>query len=143
MFALSPPEGDRTMATRNSILDIAAEALKALPNPVDVGFSGAVDLFVSGELADEVAAVVRELLSNVVRHSGATEAGIAVTVGAEDIRVVVTDDGIGIPATAHLSGLTNLRTRATTLGGGLDLTSSADGTRITWWVPIPDREEES
>ncbi len=138
VFALTPPASDSSASARHRVLDIAADASKALPHPVDVAFSGPVDLFVNGELADDVTAVVRELLSNVIKHSGAADAAVTITVDDADIRVDVTDDGIGIPADVHRSGLSNLTARAAALGGTMDVTSSANGTRVGWRIPIPD-----
>lgn len=141
VFALTPPDDDKSATARNRVLDIAADASKALPHPVNVGFVGPVDLFVNDDLTDEVAAVVRELLSNVVKHSGAVEAGVILSVDDADIRIQVTDDGIGIPATAHRSGLSNLTARAASLGGTMDVSSSANGTTVTWRVPLHDEDE--
>jgi len=138
VFALSPPAGDRSASARHRVLDIAADASKALPSPVNVSFSGPVDLFISGSVADDVTAVVRELLSNVVKHSGAADASVAVSVDTGDLRVTVTDDGIGMSQDVHRSGLSNLGIRAAVLGGELTLTSSANGTRVEWRIPIPD-----
>jgi len=141
VFALTPPDEDRSAAARHRVLDIAADASKALPNPVAVSFVGPVDLFVSGELADDVTAVVRELLSNIVKHSGAAGAWVTLSVDEADIRIEVLDDGIGLPPTVHRSGLANLTTRAASLGGTMDVSSSASGTRVTWSIPIRDDEE--
>ncbi|MBF4571960.1 GAF domain-containing protein [Herbiconiux sp. VKM Ac-1786] len=140
VFALTPPADSRSASVRHRILDIAADASKALPNPVNVSFSGPVDLFVTGVLADEVTAVARELLSNIVKHSGATETDVTLAVDDKDIRVDVGDDGIGIPGGVRRSGLSNLTARAVALGGTMFVTSSANGTRVEWHIPIPDSE---
>ncbi|WP_290809113.1 GAF domain-containing protein [Herbiconiux sp.] len=141
VFALNPPADDTSATARHRVLDIAADASKALPNPVTVSFIGPVDLFVNSGLADEVTAVVRELLSNVVKHSGAADAGVTLSVDDADIRVEVSDDGIGLPPTVHMSGLANLTARAASLGGTMDVSSSANGTRVTWRIPIRDDDE--
>ncbi len=143
VFALTPPADSKLATVRHRVLDISADASKALPSPVNVSFAGPVDLFVTGALADEVTAVVRELLSNVVKHSGAADVEVTLTVDATDIRVDVNDDGIGIPPDPHRSGLANLTARAASLNGAMDVTSSANGTRIRWHVPLADDESES
>lgn len=142
VFALTPPADSGSETVRHRILDIAADASKALPHPVDVSFSGPVDLFVTGGLADDVTAVARELLSNIVKHSGADETDVTLAVDATDIRVDVRDDGIGIPDGVRQSGLSNLTARAVALGGTMTVTSSADGTHVEWRIPIPDSEGE-
>jgi signal transduction histidine kinase len=57
------------------------------------------------------------------------------------LAVQVTDDGTGIPAETHRSGLRNLARRAEKLGGELRLQpahpgASAPGTRLEWRVPL-------
>jgi signal transduction histidine kinase len=91
------------------------------------------------DLVHDVVAVVRELLTNVVRHAGATRVTIQVTV-AEDVSVVVTDDGHGLPPIAVRSGLANLTDRAERRQGSLALASAQTGTEVTWTVPLPRRD---
>jgi signal transduction histidine kinase len=80
-------------------------------------------------------AVVRELVTNVVRHARARR--VTVTVDVTDAaRVVVTDDGCGLPPVTVRSGLANLADRAERRGGKLTTTSSASGTEIRWTVPL-------
>lgn len=101
-----------------------------------VRLSGAVDT-VPEDLAVQVEAVVREGVSNAVRHSGADS--IVVTVSADDILAVeVTDDGVGIPDTVARSGLVNIAARARAAGGGaaVDRVVTGRGTRLSWWVPL-------
>ncbi|HSK60412.1 MAG TPA: GAF domain-containing protein [Actinomycetospora sp.] len=101
-----------------------------------VRLSGAVDA-VSEELAVQVEAVVREGVSNAVRHGGANS--VVVTVSVDDILAVdVTDDGVGIPDNVARSGLVNLVARARALGGDADVgrRPTGSGTRVSWWVPV-------
>jgi signal transduction histidine kinase len=56
------------------------------------------------------------------------------------LTVLVTDDGTGIPAGAHRSGLRNLEKRAENHGGELRLSPTdpaapTPGTRLEWRVP--------
>jgi signal transduction histidine kinase len=66
---------------------------------------------------------------------------VTVDVAADGIlTVLVVDDGAGIPAGAHRSGLRNLAERAENLGGELrlspaDPTAPTPGTRLEWRVP--------
>nr|WP_280479717.1 ATP-binding protein [Nocardia asiatica] len=50
---------------------------------------------------------MREALSNTVRHSGAASVSVEITV-ADDLTIVVEDDGCGMPGEVTPSGLTNL-----------------------------------
>jgi signal transduction histidine kinase len=90
-------------------------------------------------LVHDVVAVVRELLTNVVRHAAATRVTIQVAV-ADDVSVVVTDDGHGMPPVAVRSGLANLADRAERRYGSLAVVSGPTGTEVTWTVPLPRRD---
>jgi len=83
--------------------------------------------------------MVREALSNVVRHARATRAEVSVVASEGELRVRVIDDGIGIRRSAGPggNGLRNMADRAEQLGGGLDVRSRpGEGTSITWRVPL-------
>ena len=88
-------------------------------------------------LADHAEAVVREGVSNVVRHAGATAVTVNVKVD-DNLAITVTDDGSGLPAEITRSGLANLASRARECGGRLDVgTDVAGGTRLLWSAPLP------
>ena len=92
---------------------------------------------VEAALADHAEAVVREAVSNAVRHSGATELAVVVTVD-DDLGITVTDNGSGIGANITESGLANLRGRATQGGGVFELLpADSGGTVLHWSVPLP------
>jgi two-component system, NarL family, sensor histidine kinase DevS len=91
----------------------------------------------SRPLAHDLLAVVRELVSNVVRHASASELSVRVDAGGgpgDDVAVVVADDGRGLPAVPVRSGLANLEERARRRGGGLRAGRRGDGcgTEVTW-----------
>jgi len=88
------------------------------------------------DLVLDLVAVVRELVTNVVRHAGARRVTVTVDVGHEACAVVVTDDGRGLPPVTVRSGLANLADRAERRRGQLSTTSSASGTEIRWTVPL-------
>ena len=89
------------------------------------------------DLVLDLVAVVRELVTNVVRHARARRVTVAVDVTDAGCAVVVTDDGRGLPPVTVRSGLANLADRAERRGGGLTTTSSASGTEIRWAAPLP------
>ena len=87
-------------------------------------------------LADHAEAVVREAVSNVVRHAGATALTVTVRV-EDDFSVEVLDDGCGMPANVTPSGLTNLRVRAEEVDGQLTITEApGGGTLLHWSAPL-------
>lgn len=93
---------------------------------------------VDATLADHAEAVVREAVSNAVRHANATS--LTVTVVVEDeLSIEVADDGRGIPENITGSGLTNLLQRAQAVGGTFTVDSPpAGGTVVRWSAPLPD-----
>ncbi|GAB4587283.1 sensor histidine kinase [Nocardia sp. IFM 10818] len=92
-------------------------------------------------LADHAEAVVREAVSNAVRHSGGDTVTIDIGV-ADDLTIIVADNGCGIPDDITPSGLTNLAHRAEQSGGRLavyprrDPAGEEQGTKLHWSVPL-------
>jgi signal transduction histidine kinase len=92
---------------------------------------------VDASLADHAEAVVREAVSNVVRHSAARSATVSVTVD-DDLTISVTDDGVGIGEGITRSGLANLSARADECGGRFSIAPRpGGGTRLVWSAPLP------
>ncbi|MFJ1758799.1 GAF domain-containing protein [Amycolatopsis sp. NPDC088138] len=100
-----------------------------------VRLSGAFDRVPAG-LAEHAEAVVREAVSNVLRHARAAD--LAVTVSLDgDLAVEVSDTGIGMPDAVVRSGLRNLEQRAAEAGGSFRVERRAGGgTRLMWTVPL-------
>ncbi len=89
------------------------------------------------DLVLDLVAVIRELLTNVVRHAQARRSTVSVVIDDSEVCVVVTDDGRGLPPVAVRSGLVNLAARAERRSGALDCRSGPTGTEIQWAVPLP------
>lgn len=82
--------------------------------------------------------VLRETLSNIVRHANATEVYVDLHETANQITLVIADNGQGFdPKQVSLGrGLNNMRRRAEQLGGTLDLDSQIGrGTTLTLELP--------
>jgi signal transduction histidine kinase len=123
--------GSAAFCTR-LISELTAEA----PLRTMVRMSGPLDV-VPADLAQHVQAVVREAVSNAVRHANATDLTITVSVD-DDLVIDVTDNGIGLPDTVARSGLHNLAQRAASAGGSCTISRPADGgTRVVWTAPLP------
>ena len=119
-------------ALNELVTEITADALLR----TTLRISGPVDV-VPGDLAQHAQAVVREVVSNAVRHSGARELTVTVSMG-DDLAIDVSDDGVGIPAGAARSGLHNMSERAAQAGGGFTVESRpGGGTRVLWRAPLP------
>jgi signal transduction histidine kinase len=71
-----------------------------------------------GDLVDDLAAIVREALSNTARHAHATSAGVAAWLDGARLHVRVADNGCGLPAQiGRRSGLATMNERAHDHGG--------------------------
>ncbi|PXX62514.1 signal transduction histidine kinase [Nocardia tenerifensis] len=87
-------------------------------------------------LADHAEAVVRESVSNAVRHSGGNAVTIEIAV-ADELTILVQDNGTGVPADINPSGLANLAQRAAESEGRCSVERAASGgTRVLWSVPL-------
>ena len=92
---------------------------------------------VDAALADHAEAVVREAVSNVVRHAAARSVTVSVTVD-DYLTIGVSDDGAGIGEDVTRSGLANLAARAHECGGRFSIAPRpGGGTRLVWSVPLP------
>jgi len=121
---------------RRKLLDTASEAAAGSALSPSVRISGPVDTVVPAQVATHAVAVVREAISNAVRHSHAATVTLTVDAG-DDLVVDVLDDGVGIPADVGRSGLHNLEDRARECGGRLSVHQvEPSGTRLTWRVPL-------
>ena len=89
---------------------------------------------------------LQESLTNIHRYSGASEVYICVAADAEEVSLIVRDNGRGIPAEIirnfrdHGSGvgigLSGMRERMTELGGCLELSADDHGTVVCARVPV-------
>ena len=79
---------------------------------------------------------VREAVTNVVRHSGAT----VCTIEADADGVRIGDDGTGLGDRRGGSGLNGLRSRVEQAGGSFDVQSSPAGTVLTVRLAAPSPE---
>jgi len=128
-------EGDAG-GLRRRLLDTAAEAAAGSGIAPTVRIAGAVDTLVPPEVGVHAVAVVREAVSNAIRHGSPQEVVLTVEAGA-DLTVDVRDDGSGIDPEVARSGLLNLDGRARECGGELHVRrDGASGTRLTWRVPL-------
>jgi signal transduction histidine kinase len=120
---------------RRRLLDIVNETAEGVLKPT-VRMSGAVDSLVTGELAADVEAVVREGVSNAARHSGGGHVTVTLDV-ADDVVVEILDDGRGLDPKAARSGLRNLEQRARRHGGEAAVETLVDGgARLRWSAPL-------
>ncbi|MFB9924575.1 GAF domain-containing sensor histidine kinase [Amycolatopsis halotolerans] len=121
---------------RHRLHDAIAELTDDAPLHPTVSMAGPLDA-VPAQLAEHVEAVVREAVSNAVRHAGASALSVSVAVRDDVVRISVTDDGTGLPEGVSPSGLGNLRERAESAGGEFALgTRPGGGVRLDWSAPL-------
>jgi two-component system NarL family sensor kinase len=84
--------------------------------------------------------ICQEALTNVARHAGAGRVTVRLLATPDEVRLVVDDDGQGFDpsrVTEERHGIVGMRERADTIGGLLEVESSANGgTRIEVAVPL-------
>jgi signal transduction histidine kinase len=128
----------RRSSLASEIEDLVARLGGPYDVPVVVSVKGSVpELDIS--LIDDVLQIVREAVSNALRHSGATS--IAVSLSADDrLLVLATADnghGFDVPNAPWGLGLTNMRTRTKRAGGTLDIDSNhGRGTTVEARIPV-------
>jgi signal transduction histidine kinase len=137
IFELHEADDNSPDAIRTRIVDTVRSITGGQGVRPDVRVRGDVE-DLPRTLVPDIVAVIRELVTNVVKHARATRVTVTVTVDGE-IRVVVTDDGIGLPSVTVRSGLTNLADRAERHGGRMTSSSGPRGTEIRWVVPLSRR----
>ncbi len=106
----------------------------------EIGVVGEEPDGISGEVFAELLVIAREALSNVARHSGATNVSMQVGAPADQVELEIADDGRGFNLDANVAhghhGLANMRARAEALGGSFNIkTALGTGTRIIVTVP--------
>ena len=92
------------------------------------------------EVCKGVLLVVREALANARRHSSARRVRVALGATEEEIRLEVSDDGMGFDPrkSTESVGIGAMRERAALLSGNLEIFSeSAEGTIVRLRVPRP------
>ncbi|MEP6559884.1 MAG: GAF domain-containing sensor histidine kinase [Nakamurella sp.] len=121
---------------RTTLHELITELTQDTPIRTTVRISGPMDA-IPADLAQHVEAVVREAVSNAVRHADATDLMITISV-EDDVIIGIADNGIGIPDIVARSGLHNLTRRAAAAGGSCTITRrDSGGTRLVWTAPLP------
>ena len=89
--------------------------------------------------------ICQETLANAAKHSGASQVAINVWTTSERVIMEIHDNGKGFDlekmAMTIGHGLSNMQTRARSVGGEVDITSViSDGTTVLAWVPRRARQ---
>lgn len=96
-------------------------------------FKGPIDASVHGALSEHTIAVVRELLTNAMKHAGCRHIDMIISSSEGQLDVQISDDGIGYIEGRRKSGLLNLENRAKECNGTFSITKKEPlGTRALW-----------
>jgi two-component sensor histidine kinase len=93
---------------------------------------------VAKRVKDELYCVLQELMTNMRKHSGATEVEIKFEHEKEQIKISYTDDGVGLPKqTTFKNGLNNTETRIKSISGTITFDHNLEnGLRIKILAPF-------
>lgn len=100
-----------------------------------------------GRLAFEMLQIVREAISNAVRHGRANAIRVQATHRERDLILTITDNGVGMPLTGTFDmndldrldlGPRSLRARIAQLGGALSVSTGANGSALQ--ITLPNEE---
>jgi len=94
---------------------------------------------VTGGLATQGYRLVQEALTNVVKHSQATNVAVFARCDEGQLQLSVRDDGVGFDVQRHSLGvgLSNMRERVASIGGRMEIRSSeAEGTSLLFTLPL-------
>ena len=101
---------------------------------------------ITAEVRHNLFLAFKEALHNAIKHQGATEVRISLTVQADAFTLVVQDDGKGFtpesllaatPGAGNGNGLSNMRQRLAEIGGRCDIASApGKGTRVAFTVTL-------
>src|SRR5690606_37057083 len=134
IFELRTPATAALRSEIRSTIDEVAEPLGFRPA---LELDGPIDSTVPEPVRPDLLAVLREALSNVVRHARASQVHVQVKVAEGMLAVAVHDNGIGPAGVVERGGLANLRGRAEAHGGTFAVRpGNPAGTVLEWTVPV-------
>jgi signal transduction histidine kinase len=141
IYILRPP-GEAAGDLGASLQALAGELRLHAPVPVEADTVAGRPL--GGATVREVLGIVREAVSNALRHAGASVVRIRLRSVPDGLRVSVEDDGRGFdpaaaarPGRGRRLGLANMRERAEGIGATLEVRSTpGSGTRIILTLPV-------
>jgi len=124
-----------------TLTDLVSEWQRRHPTlKIELNYDEAVD-WLNEEVAIHVYRIVQECLTNVVRHSEATEAMVMVRrysiKGQNQVVIRVEDNGIGGSTEGEGFGVLGMRERVESMGGQFVFESNGNvGVRVRAWMPF-------
>ncbi len=137
-YDLRPYQLDRLGLTK-AIQSITSGLASSVQFSMDVDF---IDDTIEKDQAIHVYRIVQEAINNILKHAGATEASVVIRAEGNSVRMIISDNGKGMPATSSDSngklgfGLVGLGERAKVLSGAMTIDSTpGKGTTLTVIIP--------
>jgi signal transduction histidine kinase len=100
-------------------------------------------LMLAADVRHDLFLAVKEALHNVVKHSGATEAWLRLTLDQAEVRLEIEDNGHGFDQAKVGSGgdgLENMRARMAQCHGRVEFTTApGKGTKVRFVFPLPEQ----
>ena len=140
VWAMNPTHN--SLGSMVSYFSIYAERFLGLAN-IGLRFEGPFDLdehVVDSRHRHQLFLAFKEALTNVVRHSKATEVRLNIGVQRRQLRLTISDNGCGWSdggQTEEMDGVANMRTRLEKLGGRFEINSkTGTGTVVSFEMPL-------
>jgi signal transduction histidine kinase/ligand-binding sensor domain-containing protein len=137
------PVNDSLVKVLARMKEVAGSVLE--PNNIDYQFhtdNAVKDLNFSMEWRRDIFLLFKEALNNIVKYSKARNVSVTLKKSGKSFQLIVEDDGIGFDINARVSairgnGLKNMKKRAETINGQLDVVSEpGKGTRVNLTVHL-------
>lgn len=122
------------------LADLRAETADRLePHGIELSWNlhAAPGALLSRQKVHALRALIREAVSNTIKHAGARSVEVSIRLDADWLTLKVVDDGKGMPAqTASLgNGLGNMKIRVESFGGEITL-EGGNGTELAARIPV-------
>jgi signal transduction histidine kinase len=140
-----PRPGNRPAAFHEEVSNLAAVLARRWSTEISVNVARPADRELPGNLAFELLQIVREAISNAVRHGKASAVSIDADSDGNAMKLTIADNGVGMPVHGVFDmqelktmrvGPRMLQDRVAGLGGELMLQSGSNGTTLRISAPL-------
>lgn len=137
-------QGAPSPVTLKRVIQIASASFDGLATRA-IHVHPASNMLLDRELLFDVSCVIREAVSNAVRHGDAKTVQISAEIVDDELLLQVDDDGCGVDerAVGIGNGTRNITARATRRGGQCRIVRNPEGgTKVTWKVPTKENRDD-
>jgi glucose-6-phosphate-specific signal transduction histidine kinase len=136
--------GNSSPATLERVIQVASASFDGLATCA-IHVHPASNMLLDRELLYDVSCVIREAVSNAVRHGDSTAVRIFAQTIGDELQLEIEDDGCGIDESAIGigNGTRNMTARASRRGGSCRIARSPHGgTTVAWKVPTKEERND-